>query len=114
MTPGESAGRAGRVLLRIPASLSTAILNLSISKPIAIFVWWLSNRANTTRFRERGELHRRVQRAVRAGRPVLLASNHVSMFDDPVVPIRLFAACSRMAERATSPPMLCATTKSSS
>ena len=49
------------------------------------------------RFRERGELHRRVRRAVRAGRPVLFASNHVSMFDDPVVPMALFRTGSRAA-----------------
>jgi hypothetical protein len=96
-TPGESTGRAGQGLLRIPASLSTAILNLSITKPIAIFVWWLSNRANTMRFQERGELHRRVQRAVRAGRPVLFAPNHVSMFDDPIVPMTLFRTGPRAA-----------------
>jgi 1-acyl-sn-glycerol-3-phosphate acyltransferase len=96
--PGESTERGGWRLLRIPARLATAILDLALTKPMAIFVWWLSNRANAMRFRERGELHRRVRRAVRAGRPVLFASNHVSMFDDPVVPMALF----RMGPRAAA------------
>jgi hypothetical protein len=96
-TLGEPAGRAARALLRIPASLATAILNLGLTKPIAIFVWWLSSRANRMRFEERAELRRRVQRAVRAGRPVLFASNHVSMFDDPVVPMALFRTGQRAA-----------------
>ena len=65
-------------------------------KPIAIFVWWLSNCANRIEFQERAELRRRVEAAARGGRPVLFASNHLSMFDDPVLPMALY----RMGFRA--------------
>jgi 1-acyl-sn-glycerol-3-phosphate acyltransferase len=92
-----SAERAGQALLQIAATLATAILHLIATKPISIFVWWLSHRANATDFRDRAELQRRVRRAVRAGRPVLFASNHVSMFDDPVVPMALFRTGQRAA-----------------
>ncbi len=67
-------------------------------KPIAIFVWWLSNRANRIEFQERAELRRRVEAAARGGRPVLFASNHLSMFDDPVLPMALY----RMGFRAVA------------
>ena len=59
-------------------------------KPIAIFVWWLSNRANRIELQDRAELRRRVEAAARGGRPVLFASNHLSMFDDPVLPMALY------------------------
>ena len=45
----------------------------------------------------RAELARRVKRARRAGRPVLFASNHLSMFDDPVIPMALFRTGPRAA-----------------
>ena len=67
-------------------------------KPIAIFVWWLSNRANRIEFQERAELRRRVEAAARGVRPVLFASNHLSMFDDPVLPMALY----RMGFRAVA------------
>ena len=62
-------------------------------KPIAIFVWWLSNRANRIEFQERAELCTLVEVAARGGRPVLFASNHLSMFDDPVLPMALYRRC---------------------
>jgi 1-acyl-sn-glycerol-3-phosphate acyltransferase len=67
-----------------------ALLDLVVAKPIAIFVWWLSNRANRIDFQDRVALRRRVGEAARTGRPVLFASNHVSMFDDPVLPMELY------------------------
>jgi len=71
-------------------TLISTLLNLVVAKPISIFVWWLHARANRTTFHGRAELARLVRRARRAGRPVLFASNHLSMFDDPVVPMALF------------------------
>jgi 1-acyl-sn-glycerol-3-phosphate acyltransferase len=85
--PGAEILRYG---LRTLDSSVSALLNLIVTKPISIFVWWLSSRANRTRFHARAELARRVKRAGRAGHPVLFASNHLSMFDDPVVPMALF------------------------
>lgn len=73
------------------------LLNLVLAKPISIFVWWLYAQANRTSFHGRAELARRVKRASRAGRPVLFASNHLSMFDDPVVPMALFRTGPRAA-----------------
>ncbi len=67
-------------------------------KPIAIFIWWLSNRANRIEFQERAELRRLVEATARGGRPVLFASNHLSMFDDPVLPMALY----RMGFRAVA------------
>ncbi len=69
---------------------ATAVLDLVAFKPIAVFVGWLSFRANRVDFEERAQLCERIQRALRGGRPVLLASNHVSWFDDPVIPMALF------------------------
>jgi 1-acyl-sn-glycerol-3-phosphate acyltransferase len=71
-------------------ALVSILLNLVLAKPISIFVWWLHARANRTTFHGRPELARRVKRARRAGDPVLFASNHLSMSDDPVVPMALF------------------------
>ena len=71
-------------------SAVTLVLDLLAVKPIAVFVWWFSTRANTIDFPERAELRQRIDRALAAGRPVLLASNHVSWFDDPVIPIALY------------------------
>jgi 1-acyl-sn-glycerol-3-phosphate acyltransferase len=74
------------------------LLNLVLAKPISIFVWWLHAWANRTTFHGRSKLARRVKQARRAGDPVLFASNHLSMFDDPVVPMALF----RMGPRAAA------------
>jgi 1-acyl-sn-glycerol-3-phosphate acyltransferase len=74
----------------------TPLLDLVALKPIAIFVWWFSTRANRLVFERRRELRTRVDRALASGRPVLLASNHVAWFDDPVIPMALY----RTGERA--------------
>lgn len=71
-------------------ALVSILLNLVLAKLISIFVWWLHARANRTTFHGRAELLRRVKRARKAGDPVLFASNHLSMFDDPVIPMALF------------------------
>jgi 1-acyl-sn-glycerol-3-phosphate acyltransferase len=71
-------------------ALVSLLLNLILAKPISIVVWWLHARANHTTFRGRRELAHRVRRARIEGEPVLFASNHLSMFDDPVVPMALF------------------------
>ena len=86
-----------RSLLWAVDTLVSLLLNLVLAKPISIFVWWLHARANHTTFRSRRELVRRVRRARRAGEPVLFASNHLSMFDDPVVPMALFRTGARAA-----------------
>jgi 1-acyl-sn-glycerol-3-phosphate acyltransferase len=91
MAAREAGGRGRRALVRV----TTALLDLTVTKPIAIFVWWLSHRANRIEFRERAQLLRRVEMATRAGRPVLFASNHESMFDDPVLPMALYRTDSR-------------------
>ncbi len=80
----------------LDASVSI-LLNLVLAKPISIFVWWLHAWANHTTFHGRSELARRVKRARRAGDPVLFASNHLSMFDDPVIPMALFRTGPRAA-----------------
>ncbi len=93
-----SAGLGTRFLRGVVWALDASVsvlLNLLAAKPIAIFVWWLHARANRTSFHGRAELARRVKRARREGRPVLFASNHLSMFDDPVVPMALFRTGSR-------------------
>jgi len=83
---------------RIARLVTTTLLDLVAAKPIAIFVWWLSTRANSIDFARRGELRWRIRRALREGRPVLVACNHVSWFDDPVIPMTLF----RTGQRATA------------
>ena len=80
----------------LDASVSI-LLNLLLAKPISIFVWWLHTWANHITFHGRSELARRVKRARRAGDPVLFASNHLSMFDDPVIPMALFRTGPRAA-----------------
>jgi 1-acyl-sn-glycerol-3-phosphate acyltransferase len=75
----------------------TAVLDLFVIKPIAIFVWGFSQHANALVFRRRHELIRTLACARAAGRPVLVASNHVSWFDDPVIPMALH----RTGARAT-------------
>ncbi|MCP3984856.1 MAG: hypothetical protein GY723_10735 [bacterium] len=92
----EAPGRLRGNLVRAVSAVVSALLTLFIAKNIAIFVWWLSNRANRIDFRDRVSLRRRVEAATREGRPVLFASNHVSMFDDPVLPMALY----RMGARA--------------
>ncbi len=79
-------------------ALVSILLNLALTKLISIFVWWLHARANRATFHGRAELCRRVKRARKTGDPVLFASNHLSMFDDPVVPMALF----RMGPRAVA------------
>ena len=91
----EAGARGQRALVRVARGVTTALLNLTVTKPIAIFVWWLSHRANRIELRERAQLRRRVEMATRAGRPVLFASNHESMFDDPVLPMALYRTGSR-------------------
>jgi 1-acyl-sn-glycerol-3-phosphate acyltransferase len=75
----------------------TTLLNLVVVKPTSVFIWWLAAKANRTVFQHREELARRVRSARKQGRPVLFASNHVSMFDDPVVPMALFRTGPRAA-----------------
>lgn len=84
---------AARVLSTV---VTTPVLGWLIFKPIAIFVYGLSHVANRLHFHDRARLSRIVARARGAGQPILFASNHVSMFDDPVVPMALF----RMGPRA--------------
>ena len=91
------AARPSGALARVAGPVATAILNCLLTKPIAIFAWWLASGANCIEFRERAALRRRVERARREGRPVLFASNHVSMFDDPVVPMALYRTGARAA-----------------
>ena len=86
-----------RVVMRALERLTTAILNWIATKPIALFAWWLSSRANTTDFRDRAALRSRIDAARRAGRPVVFASNHLSMFDDPVLPMALYRTGPRAA-----------------
>ncbi len=82
--------RVRRALRRLRAALATALLDLVALKPIAIFVWWFSQRANTIHFSQRGDLLQRIRGALGAGRPVVVAINHVSWFDDPVIPMALY------------------------
>lgn len=82
--------RIPRCALGVLDAAVSILLNLVLAKPISIFVWWLHAWANHTTFHGRAELARRIRRARRAGDPVLFASNHLSMFDDPVVPMALF------------------------
>ena len=87
---------AARFCGRLARTLATALLDLLLLKPIAIFVWWFSTRKNRMHFEQRRELRRRVDRALAAGRPVILASNHVSWFDDPVIPMALYRTGERV------------------
>lgn len=102
---GEFAGRpdagpdtgALRGVARVLDALVSIPLTLVLTKSISIFVFWLCARANRTTFHGRAELARRVKRARRAGEPVLFTSNHLSMFDDPAVPMALFRTGPRAA-----------------
>jgi 1-acyl-sn-glycerol-3-phosphate acyltransferase len=84
------AARLRRGLTGVGRAATTLSLDLLVLKPLALFVWWFSQRANTIHFRERAALLRRTQRALAEGRPVLFAANHVSWFDDPVIPMALY------------------------
>ena len=64
-------------------------------KPMAISVWCFSQRANTIHFSEREAMLRRIDAAFAEGRPVLVAANHVSWFDDPVIPMALYRSGQR-------------------
>lgn len=92
----RSAPRRG-VVARGAGAVATAVLDLVAFKPIALFVGWLSTRANRIDFERRRELRERVGGALAAGRPVLVASNHVSWFDDPVIPMALYRSGARAA-----------------
>lgn len=85
--------RPGGHLARVATTL---LLDLVALKPLATFVWWFSQRANTIQFDRCRELRRLIERTLAEGRPVLVASNHVSWFDDPVIPMALY----RTGERA--------------
>jgi 1-acyl-sn-glycerol-3-phosphate acyltransferase len=89
------------MLLRLLAGIAdagiTTLLNVVVVKPMSVFIWWLAAKANRTLFHQREDLARRVRSARKQGRPVLFASNHVSMFDDPVVPMALFRTGPRAA-----------------
>ena len=90
MIRAEPEGRWGARARRVVGAPATALLDLVALKPIAIFVWWFSQRANRLDFEDRREMRRRVDAALRAGRPVVVALNHVSWFDDPVIPMALY------------------------
>ncbi len=81
--------------MRIGRGATTLALDLLVIKPMAIFVWWLSHRANTIHFVGRDALRRRIDEALAQGRPVLVAANHVSWFDDPVIPMNLYRSGQR-------------------
>jgi 1-acyl-sn-glycerol-3-phosphate acyltransferase len=94
---GSLAESARRLASRFHRRATAWVLDLLVFKPIAIFVWWFSQCANELRFPGRAELRECIDGALAEGRPVLVASNHVSWFDDPVVPMALY----RSGERAT-------------
>lgn len=73
------------------------MLDLLVLKPIAVFVWWFSEHANTIHFHGREALRRCIDDALSRGRPVLVAANHVSWFDDPVIPMALYRTGRRAA-----------------
>jgi len=74
---------------------TTLLLDLLVMKPLAISVWCFSQRANTIHFSEREAMLRRIDAAFAEGRPVLVAANHVSWFDDPVIPMALYRSGQR-------------------
>lgn len=88
---------AGRRVRRWGRALGTGALDLVAFKPIAVFVGWLSAWANRVHFERRRELRDRIAEALAAGRPVVVASNHVSWFDDPVIPMALHRSGARAA-----------------
>jgi 1-acyl-sn-glycerol-3-phosphate acyltransferase len=74
---------------------TTLLLDLLVMKPMAISVWCFSQRGNTIHFSEREAMLRRIDAAFAEGRPVLVAANHVSWFDDPVIPMALYRSGQR-------------------
>jgi 1-acyl-sn-glycerol-3-phosphate acyltransferase len=92
----EQAPERERAPRRLAAAAVALILDLVVLKPIALFVGWFSKRANTIHFDRRRELLSRIEQALAAGRPVLVASNHVSWFDDPVIPMALHRSGERV------------------
>jgi len=90
-------GAAGWSWRRVGRGAATAVLDLLLLKPIAIFVWCFSQRANTLHFAGRRELLDRMRGALSEGRPVVVALNHVSWFDDPVIPMALYRTGQRAA-----------------
>ncbi len=95
-TPGRLRG----ALATLGRGATTFVLDLVFIKPVSIFVWWFSQRANTIHFRGRAELRARIERTLAQGRPVFVAMNHVSWFDDPVIPMALFRTGQRAALEA--------------
>lgn len=89
--------RLRRGLTGLARAASTFCLDLVLPKPLASFVWVFSQRANRIHFRERAALCRRMRRALAEGRPVVVAANHVSWFDDPVIPMALYRTGQRAA-----------------
>jgi 1-acyl-sn-glycerol-3-phosphate acyltransferase len=83
--------------VRVGRAATTLVLDLLALKPIAVFVWAFSQRANTIHFPERARLLARIDGALAAGRPVVVAANHVSWFDDPVIPMALYRSGPRAA-----------------
>lgn len=96
-TRSDRAAHACRGLRRLGARATTAALDLVVVKAIALFVWWFAEGANAIHFPGRAALHRRMERARAEGRPVVVAANHVSWFDDPVIPMTLYRTGPRAA-----------------
>jgi 1-acyl-sn-glycerol-3-phosphate acyltransferase len=89
--------RLREALATLARGATSLVLELVLVKPLCIFIWWFSQRANTIHFHGRAELRASIERALAQGRPVFVASNHVSWFDDPVIPIALFGTGQRAA-----------------
>lgn len=87
---------AGTLLGRLGGGVVTLLLDLLL-KPVTAFVWWFSQRANTLRFADRADLLRDMEAALARGRPLIVALNHVSWFDDPVIPMALYGTGRRAA-----------------
>jgi 1-acyl-sn-glycerol-3-phosphate acyltransferase len=90
-------GSAVTRLGRLGETALTLLLDFVLLKPIASFVWWFSQRANRLHFADRAELLRRMDAARARGRPLIVALNHVSWFDDPVIPMALYRTGQRAA-----------------
>jgi 1-acyl-sn-glycerol-3-phosphate acyltransferase len=90
-------GRLRGALATLGRGATTLVLDLVFIKPLSIFVWWFSRRANTIHFRRRAELRAAIERALVQGHPVFVALNHVSWFDDPVMPMALYRTGQRAA-----------------
>jgi 1-acyl-sn-glycerol-3-phosphate acyltransferase len=83
-------GRVRGALATIGRGTATLVLDLVFVKPLCILIWLFSQRANEIHFRGRVELRAQIERALARGRPVFIALNHVSWFDDPVIPLALY------------------------